>query len=144
MDLQILVPSVPLAALRSAAPSESSAVIRERVLMARARQLERLQNHGCRTNAEMSPKAMRDTCHLSPAAEAALARLHQVRRGMSARAVDRIIKVARTIADLTEVDQIDEGSVLAAASYRSLDLDPCSEVKLPGLTPKTNQQVASD
>jgi magnesium chelatase family protein len=132
MDLQILVPSVPLAALRSAAPSESSAVIRERVLMARARQLERLQNHGCRTNAEMSPKAMRDTCHLSPAAEAALARLHQVRRGMSARAVDRIIKVARTVADLVEVGEcIDEGSLLEAAGYRSLDLDPCSGLTIP-------------
>ncbi len=144
MDLQILVPSVPLEALRSATPSESSAVIRERVMMARARQLRRLQNHGCRTNAEMSPTAMRATCKLSSAAEAALARLHQVRRGMSARAVDRIIKVARTVADLTELgDCIDEGSLLEAAGYRSLDLDPCAGFSLPKTKASTKKAPKS-
>lgn len=136
MDLQILVPSVPLDALRRAQPSESSAVIRERVLRARARQAERLAKHGCRTNAEMGPKAMRATCMLSASAESALAKLHQVRRGMSARAVDRIIKVARTVADLTDAgDCIDEGSLLEAAGYRSLDLDPCSGLTLPAPAP---------
>lgn len=141
MDLQILVPSVPLEALRDAAPSESSAVIRERVLEARARQAHRLQDYGCRTNAEMSPRAMRATCSLSSAAEAALARLHELRRGMSARAVDRIIKVARTVADLTGVSEcIDEGSLLEAAGYRSLDMDPCSELALPTL-PKAGEGV---
>jgi predicted ATPase with chaperone activity len=51
---------------------------------------------------------------------------------MSARAVDRIIKVARTVADLTGgAAVIDEGSLLEAAGYRSLDLDPCSEQPLP-------------
>lgn len=132
MDLQILVPSVPLSALRSARPSESSAVIRSRVLAARVLQAKRLQSHGCRTNAEMSPRTTRATCVLTSEAEAALRRLHHVRRGMSARAVDRIIKVARTVADLTGGDAlIDEGSLLEAAGYRSLDLDPCSEQPLP-------------
>lgn len=131
MDLQILVPNVELHDLRRDRPSESSAVIRERVLAARALQASRLAAHGCRTNAEMGPQATRDTCTLTPGAEAALARLHQVRRGMSARAVDRIIKVARTIADLTGVELIDDGCVLEAAGYRSLDLDPCCELALP-------------
>ena len=132
MDLQILVPSVPLEALRTPGPSESSAVIRARVLEARARQAVRLQDYGCRTNAEMGPRATRATCVLSSKAESALQRLHHLRRGMSARAVDRIIKVARTVADLTGGgSSIDEGSLLEAAGYRSLDLDPCSEFKLP-------------
>jgi magnesium chelatase family protein len=132
MDLQIHVPSVPLKELRRKRPSESSAVIRERVLAARALQSTRLRDHGCRTNAEMSPRATRATCVLTRDAEAALARLHQVRRGMSARAVDRIIKVARTVTDLTGgAKEIDEGALLEAAGYRSLDLDPCSELTLP-------------
>ncbi len=132
MDLQILVPSVPLEELRQAGPSESSAEIRERVLAARALQAKRLQGHGCRTNAEMGPKVTRATCVLTCEAEAALATLHKLRRGMSARAVDRIIKVARTVADLTGgAAEIDEGALLEAAGYRSLDLDPCADLALP-------------
>jgi magnesium chelatase family protein len=131
MDLQILVPNVQLHDLRRDRPGESSAVIRSRVLAARARQAKRLAEYGCRTNAEMGPRATRETCQLTGQAEAALSRLHEIRRGMSARAVDRIIKVARTIADLDGGDDIDEGCILEAAGYRSLDLDPCCEVSLP-------------
>jgi magnesium chelatase family protein len=141
MDLQILVPSVQLHDLRRDRPSESSAVIRARVLAARAIQAARLGEYGCRTNAEMGPQTTRATCVLTSDAEAALARLHQVRRGMSARAVDRIIKVARTIADLTSVERIDEGCILEAAGYRSLDLDPCCELALP--TPSESSPIDS-
>ncbi len=124
MDLQIFVPNVRLAELRSERAGESSAAIRARVMRARELQARRLARYGARTNAEMSPAATRATCVLTPAAEAALARLHALRRGMSARAVDRIIKVARTIADLTGVEHIDEGCLLEASGYRSLDLTP--------------------
>jgi len=129
MDLQIFVPNVQLQDLRREEAAESSACIRERVLQARERQSLRLASYGCRTNAEMGPRATRATCILTNKAEAALARLYEVRRGMSARSVDRIIKVARTISDLTGQDNIDEGSILEAAGYRSLDLDPAP--KLP-------------
>lgn len=124
MDLQIFVPNVELGDLRGHEPGESSAAIRERVLEARDRQLARLAPFGCRTNAEMGPAATRATCVLTTKAEAVLERLYEVRRGMSARAVDRIIKVSRTIADLDGRDNIDEDCVLEAAGYRSLDLDP--------------------
>lgn len=128
MDLQIFVPSVDLGDLRRESPSESSATIRDRVLAARDRQTHRLAAFGCRTNADMDPRTTRATCHLSGAAEKALRKLHKSSKGMSARAVDRIIKVARTIADLTMVDEIDDGCILEAAGYRSLDLDPSFEL----------------
>jgi magnesium chelatase family protein len=69
----------------------------------------------------MSVRAQRATCALDAAGERALERLTQVRGGMSGRAVDRVIRVARTIADLAGEERIDAGCVLEAASYRSLD-----------------------
>jgi len=147
MDLQIFVPNVPLDALRTATPAESSAAIRQRVLAARARQTHRLAAYSCRTNAEMGPKATRETCFLSTSAEKVLSRLYQVRRGMSARAVDRIIKVARTIADLTDREDIDDGCILEAAGYRSLDLDPgptiCA-VSSAGESPSASMSVSAN
>tara|TARA_R110002096_G_scaffold16898_8_gene57890 strand:+ start:26878 stop:28485 length:1608 start_codon:yes stop_codon:yes gene_type:complete len=141
MDLQIFVPNVQLGELRDQVAGESSAAIRGRVLEARARQLHRLADYGCRTNAEMGPKATRETCTLTSAAEGALSRLYEVRRGMSARAVDRIIKVSRTIADLLGEETIDDGCVLEAASYRSLDLDPGP--KLPPLSTSDSSPIDS-
>ncbi len=134
MDLQIFVPNVALGDLRSEAVGESSAAIRERVLEARDRQRVRLRGYGVRTNAEMGPMATRNTCNLTGEAEKALCRLYQVRRGMSARAVNRIIKVARTIADLMGDERIDEGCVLEAAGYRSLDLDPGPAMPSPSIS----------
>jgi magnesium chelatase family protein len=123
MDLQVFVQNVELVDLRSQEPAESSDRVRERVVAARHRQQQRLQGFGCRTNAEMPPAAMRATCPLTSAAEHALARLSQVRGGMTARSVDRVIRVARTIADLQAQDQIDEDCLYEAAAYRALDSD---------------------
>jgi predicted ATPase with chaperone activity len=96
---------VALAELRSAAPGEPSAAVRDRVIAARDRQRARLAPWGVATNAEMSPAATRATCALSPAAEALLTRLAAQRRAMSARTIDRLIKVSRTIADLAGADR---------------------------------------
>jgi magnesium chelatase family protein len=123
MDLQIFVQKVELVDLRSAAPAESSARIRERVVEARARQHRRLAGHGCRTNAEMPPSVLRATCRLTDQAERTLLRLDQMRGGMTARSVDRLIRVARTIADLLGRDEIDQDCVHEAAAYRALDSD---------------------
>ncbi len=130
MDLQIFVPNVKLDDMRNQKPSESSAEIRERVLRARNLQALRLAPYGCRTNAEMGAKTTRETCKLTSEAELALRTLHKKSKGMSGRAVDRIIKVARTIADLTGEEVIDEGCILEASSYRSLDLNPKFELEL--------------
>jgi magnesium chelatase family protein len=130
IDMQVLVPNVTLADMRSDAPAESSAAVRERVNAARARQGRRLAQFGVLRNAEMSPAALRQTCRLTGAAERALARLHAVRQGMTGRAIDRLLKVARTIADLSDQDDIDEGCVLEAASYRAFDAEPGTDRRI--------------
>ncbi|GAB4516294.1 MAG: YifB family Mg chelatase-like AAA ATPase [Haliangiales bacterium] len=121
MDLQIFVQKVELDDLRSNKSPESSKDIRERVLEARQRQRARLAPHGCRTNAEMQTAAMRATCRLSAPAERALKRLDQARSGMTARTIDRLLRVARTITDLRGEDIIDADSVYEAAAYRAFD-----------------------
>jgi magnesium chelatase family protein len=118
IDLRIFVDSVSYEELRGAVPAEPSSAIRDRVVEARARQLQRLARYGCRINAELSPRALRETCRLDSAAERVLSRLHQVRTGMSARASTRLVKVARTIADLAGKDIIDRDCLLEAATYR--------------------------
>ncbi|WP_428265976.1 YifB family Mg chelatase-like AAA ATPase [Haliangium sp.] len=123
IDLQIFVQKVELMDLRQGPPAESSDQIRARVIEARNRQARRLAEYGCRTNAEMSPATLRATCRLTDAAEDALARLDRVRGGMTARSVDRLIRVARTIADLHGRDPVDRDCVCEAAAYRALDSD---------------------
>jgi magnesium chelatase family protein len=121
IDLQVFVPHVSLRELRQGDSGESSARIRERVLLARERQGRRLADFGVRTNAEMSSSAMRATCRLSERAESELERLCRVRVAMSGRGVDRLVKVARTIADLEGVDTIEADHMLEASAYRALD-----------------------
>ncbi len=121
IDLQVFVPHVSLRELRQGASGESSARIRERVLLARERQGRRLVEFGVRTNAEMSSRAMRATCRLSERAETELERLCQVRVALSGRGVDRLVKVARTIADLEGADTIEADHMLEASAYRALD-----------------------
>ncbi|MEM9493977.1 MAG: ATP-binding protein, partial [Myxococcota bacterium] len=132
IDLQIFVPGVELRELRSDRPAESSAAIRERVVEARMRQRQRLTHHGCRTNAEMSAAAMQQTCRLTVRAERMLERLHESRRGMTARSVHRLIKVARTIGDLLGRRDVDEDCLGQAAAYRTLDSDPVSDTRSSG------------
>jgi magnesium chelatase family protein len=124
IDLHVHVPPVALAELRGAAPGEPSAAVRDRVIAARDRQRARLAPWGVATNAEMSPAATRATCALSPAAEALLTRLAAQRRAMSARTIDRLIKVSRTIADLAGADRIERPHLQEAASYRAFDPEP--------------------
>lgn len=121
IDLQVLVAPVPLAELRSAAPAESSAAIRDRVAAARDRQRARLAKWRLRCNAEMPSSVMREVCRLDAAAERALAELVQPRRAASARSIDRLIKVSRTIADLLGQDDIDATVLAEAAQYRGVD-----------------------
>ncbi len=124
MDLQVSTQPVAISELRSQRPGESSASVRARVEDARARQARRLAPFRLRTNAEMTPAATRATCALDAASEAFLAKVAGARHSMSARAVDRIIKVARTIADLQGCDEIDHEHVGEAAGYRALEREP--------------------
>ena len=131
IDLQIFVQAVDLCDLRDSRPSESSEAVRERVMRARAIQRRRLLEFNCRTNAEMPIAAMQKTCRLSPRGEHLLERLNEVRKGMTARSINRLIRVARTVADLLGRDTIDEDCLAEAAAYRTLDSDPDYDVRFP-------------
>ena len=122
MDLQVFVRPISLAQMRETAPAETSAAIQARVTAARQRQRARLQPWGLHCNAELSTKAQRATCALNSQAEKALAKVAGVRGMVTARSVDRLIRVARTIADLAEQAQISDDCIFEAAAYRALDL----------------------
>ena len=120
IDLHIEVPAVRYEDLRSTQPAESSASIRERVIAARHRQLERYSGDGIYANAQMRPKHIKKHCKLDETGENLLA--GAVRQlGLSARAYHRILKVARTIADLDHQENIAPNHLLEAIQYRSLD-----------------------
>ncbi len=118
IDLHVHVLPVALAELRKTATAESSAAIRERVMAARARQQARLAGFGVRCNAEMTSSILRATCKLDADGEKQLVELVEGSYGMSARGIDRLIKVARTIADLAGEDAITAGDLVEAASFR--------------------------
>ena len=121
MDMQLYVNSVALVDLRREQPSESSAAIRDRVMEARARQRHRLTRFSARTNAEMSSVALRATCRLDDKSERVLADVHRIRRTMTARGVDRLLRVARTVADVLGKVAIDADCLREAVTYRALD-----------------------
>ena len=121
IDLQVQVLPISLDELRRAPPGESSAAIRARVVAARDRQRERLASFGVHSNAEMTSRILRATCKLTDAAETALYELVHARGTLTARGVDRVIKCARTIADLDGCDSIDPDHLAEASSFRAID-----------------------
>ena len=121
IDLHIEVTPVALEELSSDRVEESSATIRERVIRARVIQTARFEGiEGVHTNAMMNSRMVREYCPLDSAARTLLERAME-RLKLSARAYDRIIKVARTIADLAGEAQIAPSHIAEAITYRSLD-----------------------
>lgn len=121
IDIQVPIQAVGIAELQSTEPGESSAAMRARVLAARAIQRKRFENDGqVHCNAQMNSRLMRKYCTLTPEVEQMLASA-MVQKGFSARAYDRILKVARTIADLEAAPQIMAAHVAEALSYREVD-----------------------
>jgi len=122
IDIHIDVPAVNYKELRSNNAPEDSATIRERVLRAREVQLNRFAAAGERIycNAQMGPRQIRSYCELSSDCERLLERAMQ-QQGLSARAHDRILKVARTIADLDASGDIQSKHIAEAIQYRTLD-----------------------
>jgi magnesium chelatase family protein len=123
IDLHLEIPAVPYAQLASAGGGESSSAIRERVEVARARQTQRFTGTGVGVNARMSGRQARRWCAV-PADAAKLLALAVTRLGLSARGHDRVLKVARTIADLAGVEGIAAEHVSEAIQYRGLDRSP--------------------
>ena len=117
IDLQVEVDNVPYAALASDERQESSAAVRERVNVARAIQNVRFEESGMRTNAEMGERELSSFCRLSAEGEDILRAAFEHMK-LSARARSRILKVARTIADLAASEDILPAHVYEAVSYR--------------------------
>jgi magnesium chelatase family protein len=120
IDLHIEVPSVKYRALMGKEESESSAEIRKRVHQARHRQKKRFGDTGVATNARMTEKQIRSFCPLDDESHA-LMEMAIEKLGLSARAMNRILKVSRTIADLAGSGKIEPSHVAEAIQYRSLD-----------------------
>lgn len=121
IDLQIEVP--PLSFEEITAPAgerENSATLRKRVEKARAIQKARLQKEGIRVNAAMGPKQVKKYCDLKPEGKQLMKQMME-KFHLSGRSFHRILKVARTLADMEAVEAIDTAHLLEAVQYRCLD-----------------------
>ena len=120
IDLHVEARPVDYDALAAETGGEASADIRARVARVRALQQERYKGTGVRCNAQLPGGQLRRFCPLAPAAERML-RAAFDRMGYSARAYDRILRVARTIADLNGSEVIDTAALMEALQYRQMD-----------------------
>jgi len=121
IDLHIEVPQVQFREIASERSGESSEQIRARVVAARRRQLDRFKDRrkiSC--NARMGARDLKQHCRLSPTT-LELLKFAMADLNLSARAYDRILKVARTIADLAGVEEIAGDHISEAIQFRSLD-----------------------
>ncbi len=120
IDLHVEVPLVEYRELSGKHNGEASADIRRRIVAARNIQRERFKGSSARTNAGMGPRQVRTFCELDKESSTYLEHAME-QLNFSARAHDRILKVARTLADLEGVDRITANHILEAIQYRSLD-----------------------
>ncbi len=121
IDIHVEVTPVSFSELSNKAPAEKSELVRQRVVKARDIQQERFNNRKeIYCNAQMTPKLVREICQISESGQQLL-KTAMERLGLSARAYDRILRVARTIADLDASEEIANEHLAEAIQYRSLD-----------------------
>ena len=120
IDIHLEVPAVPFRELSATRAGTSSSPMREAVLAARLRQAARFNGRPTRSNARMSSREVREFCPLEAAA-IDLLRAAVTDMGLSARAHDKVLRVARTIADLDAAERIGCGHISEAINYRLLD-----------------------
>ena len=127
IDIQVEITPVPFDELTNATPSEGSVAIRERVLRARQIQQQRFAGEpGVHSNAQMTPRLLQKYAQLDERGKNMLQNAMD-RLNLSARAYDRILKVARTIADLDGSPDIQSAHIAEAIGYRSLDRESWGE-----------------
>ncbi len=120
IDIHIEVTPVAFTELSSERETEKSAAVRERVVRARNVQEQRYKGKGMHANAQITTQQLRKYCRIDANGQALLQKAME-RLGLSARAYDRILKVARTIADLAGSADIGNDHLAEAIQYRSLD-----------------------
>ncbi len=120
IDIHIEVPAVKYSDLGAMPTGETSIKIRERVNRARRRQLERYKNEEIYSNSQLTSRLLRHYCKLDDDSKNLL-KMAMLKKGLSARAYDRILKVARTIADLEDSEHILANHIGEAVLYRNLD-----------------------
>ena len=120
IDLHVEMPPIEYSELKSEQKAESSADVKTRVEAARAVQRSRYAGMGFHVNAQLPTKMLRQVCAMTADADQLLKNAFD-KMGLSARAYDRILKVARTIADLAGADKIDILHISEAVQYRNLD-----------------------
>jgi magnesium chelatase family protein len=120
IDLHVELPAVDPEHLQVALPGDSSTIIRARVAQARGRQAQRQRDTGVTTNAALGPRQLRRISALPREGERLLATA-MTRLGLSARGHDRVVKVARTIADLEGAEAVRVEHLAEAIQYRGLD-----------------------
>ena len=120
IDIHLEVPAVPFRELAASRPGTSSSQMREAVLAARLRQAARFADSAVRCNARMTSRMIREKCRLEATATELL-RAAVADLGLSARAHDKVLRVAQTIADLDAADTIGCAHVSEAINYRVLD-----------------------
>jgi magnesium chelatase family protein len=120
LDLQVEVPQVDYKALTAERGGEPSSSVRERVLAARAIQSRRFAGSGLHANAQMGPKQIARFCRLDDGPSKHLGKIVQ-KRGISARGVHRILRVARTLADLRGDEAVGSEHLHCAIDFRALD-----------------------
>lgn len=121
IDLHVRVPSVEYEAMRRKSEPEDSATVRARVNAARKIQQERFANSGISCNAYMTPAMIAQYCTLDEKGEKLMKNAF-ARMGLTARSHDRILRVARTIADLDGAEHIEAGHLAEAIQYRNTDI----------------------
>jgi magnesium chelatase family protein len=119
-DLQVWVPQIPYKDLSSERDGDASTLVQSRVIAARERQRRRFAGTTLHSNAQMRIRELQRWCRLDEASNEALALLAEKRR-LSARAVHRTLRVARTVADLDGDDAISRQHLLRAIDFRALD-----------------------